>query len=109
MIFTKSVFLMKIQKTLNFQSIFGGQSEEISDKNRFENALFFGIAFSTFFLGFWAPFWKPKIINKSQFFEKIEVRRFPLKQYRFEAAFRMDLKALGARFSWILESLDDVF
>ena len=56
-----------------------------------------------------APFWKPKIIEKSQFFDKIEVRTPPLKQYRFEAAFRMDFEALGARFPWILEPLDGVF
>ena len=55
------------------------------------------------------PFWNPKILEKSQFFEKIEIRRPPLKQYRFEAAFRMDFKALRAQFSWILEPLDDVF
>ena len=29
------------------------------------------------------PFWKPKFIKKSQIFEKVEVRRPPLKQYRF--------------------------
>ena len=109
MIFTKSAFSIKIQKTLNFHSILGGQSEENSNKNRFKNALFFSIAFSTFFLGFGLRFWKPKIIKKSQFFDKIEVRRPPLKQYRFEAAFRMDFEALGVRFSWILVPLDDVF
>ena len=49
------------------------------------------------------------MIKKSQFFEKIEVRRPSLKQYRFEAAFRMDFETLGARFPWILEPLDGVF
>ena len=60
MIFTKSAFSIKIQKTLKFHSIFGGQSEENSNQNRFKNTLFFSIAFSTFFLGFYFRFGSQK-------------------------------------------------
>ena len=35
MIFTKSAFSIKIQKTMKFHSIFGGQNETNSNKNRF--------------------------------------------------------------------------
>ena len=83
MIFTKSAFSIKIQKTMKFHSIFGSQNEKNSNKNRFKKALFLSIAFSAFGL----RFWNPKIIEKSQFFEKIEVRRPSPEQYRFEAAF----------------------
>ena len=43
-------------------------------------------------------FGSPKIIKKPQIFEKIDVRKRPLKHYRFRAAFRMDVEPLGARF-----------
>ena len=84
MIKKKTAFSIKIRKTSNFDSIFGGQGEENSNKNRFKHVLFLSIAFSAFFLQFWLRFGTQKsLIKKSQKFEKIEVRRPPLKQYRF--------------------------
>ena len=56
--------------------------------------------FKVFFL-ILASFWHQKIVKKSQLFEKSEVRRPPLKQYRFRGAFWMDFQALGARFRLI--------
>ena len=47
------------------------------------------------------PFGRPKIDETSQFFEKIEVRRPPLKHYCFRAAFWIDFEALGTRFAFI--------
>ena len=81
--FTKSAFSIKIQKTTNFPSIFGSQSEKKSNKNGFKNVLFLRIAFATFFLPFWVRFGTQKFIEKWQIFENIEIRRPPLKQYRF--------------------------
>ena len=49
-IFTKPAFSIKIQKTMKFHFIFGGQNEKKSNTNRFEKALFLSIAFSAFFL-----------------------------------------------------------
>ena len=67
MIFTKSAFSIKIQKTLNFHSIFRSQSEENSNKNQFKDALFFSIAFSTFFLGFGLRFGSQKSFKNHNF------------------------------------------
>ena len=48
-------------------------------------------------------------MEKSQFFDKIEVRRPPLKQYRFRGAFWMDFQALGARFRLIFMPPETAF
>ena len=91
MIFTKSAFSIKIQKTLNFHSIFGGQSEENSNKNRFKDALFFSIAFSTFFLGFGLRFGSQKSLKNHNFSKKL----------RFEGLLWSSI-ALKLLFEWIL-------
>ena len=67
MIFTKSAFSIKIRKTMNFRQILGGKSEENSNKNRLKNALFFSIAFSTIFLGFWLHFGSQKSLKITNF------------------------------------------
>ena len=100
MIFVKLAYSIKVGKKLDLGSILGGQTKENLFENRFQNILFFLHGFVCIFYSILAPFLVPKIIEKSQFFDKIEVRRLPLKQYRFEAAFRMDFEALGVRFSW---------
>ena len=51
----------------------------------------------------------PKIIQKSLIFEKIEVRRRPLKHWCFRVAFCMAFEALGARFSLIFEPPEAIF
>ena len=71
MIFTKSAFSTKIQKTMNFHSIFGGQSEENSNKNPCKKALFFSIAFSAFSLRFWLRFGGQKSLKNHNFSKKL--------------------------------------
>ena len=63
MIFTKLAFSIKIRNTFNFRSIFGSQSEENSNKNRFKSALFLNIAFSAFFLQFCFRFGSQKSLQ----------------------------------------------
>ena len=83
MIFIKSAFSIKIQKTMNFPSIFGGQSEENSNKNWFKNVLFLSIAFSAFFSSIWGPFWKPKIIKNFHW----NFLRFGLRKWKENSLF----------------------
>ena len=52
MIFTKSTFSKKVQKIIDFGSIFGGQSDENSIKNRIRKYVFFIIEFLAFFHDF---------------------------------------------------------
>ena len=92
MIFTKSVFSIKIRKTSNFDSIFGGQSEENSNKNWFKNVLFLCIAFSTFFLRFWVRFGNQNSLKNHKFSKKL----------RFEGLLWSSI-AFKLLFEWILK------
>ena len=92
MIFTKSAFSIKIQKTMKFHSIFGGQNEKKSNKNRFKKALFLSIAFSKFFLRFWLRFGIQKSSKNHNFSKKL----------RFEGFLRSSI-ALKLLFEWILK------
>ena len=76
----------KGKKKLDLGSHLGGQTKENSIENRFQKLLFFNIDFYAFF-SILAQFLVPKIILKTQFFDKIVVRRRPLKHYCFRDAF----------------------
>ena len=77
---------------MNFHSIFGDQSEENPNKNRFKKALFLSIAFSAFFLRFWFRFGFQKLLKNHNF----------LKKLRFEGFLRSSI-ALKLLFEWILK------
>ena len=76
MILTKTASWIKIQKAMNFPSIFGGQSEENSNKNRFKHVLFLNIAFSTFFLRFWVRFGRQDLLKIAIFRTKMSFESF---------------------------------
>ena len=95
MIFTKSVFSIKIQKTMNFPSIFGSRSEENSNKNWLKNVLFLNIAFSIFFLGFCLRFGSQKSLKNHKFSKKL----------RFEGLLWSSI-AFKLLLEWILKPLE---
>ena len=109
MIFVKLAYSIKVGKKLDLGSILGGQTKENLFENRFQNILFFLHGFVCIFYSILAPFLVPKIIEKSQFFEKMVVRRRPLKHYCFRAAFWKDFDVLGARFWLIFLASETVF
>ena len=77
---------------MKFHSIFGGQNEKNSNKNRFKKALFLSIAFSAFFLRFWFRFGIQKSLKNHNFSKKL----------RFEGFLRSSI-ALKLLFEWILK------
>ena len=58
---------------------------------------------------FWDGFWKHFGSNKSSDFQKMELRRRPLKQRRFGGAFWVAFGVSGGRFWLIFESLEVKF
>ena len=61
------------------------------------------------FIWILAPFWPPKILQKSLIFENIEVRRRPLNHYVFRIAFWTDFEALRARLRLIFGPPEIIF
>ena len=68
------------------------------DKKSLPKICYFRLRFLYAFLLILVPFWMPKIFQKSQNFERIEVQRQAQEQYCFRAAFWMDFESLGAWF-----------
>ena len=93
MIFTKSAFSIKIQKTMEFHSIFRKPERKKTIKiDLKKHSIVFEHRMFNIFSSILAPFWIPKLIEKSQFFEKM----------RFEGLLRSSI-ALKLLFEWILE------
>ena len=103
-IFAKSTFSKKVRKNIDFGSIFGSQTEENPIKKRFEKFVFFGHRFLCVFWRFRFHFEVQKSLKNRKISKRNDVRRHPLKHYRFRAAFRMDFEPLGTRFWMIFES-----
>ena len=91
----------KGKKQIGFGVPFGRPNQRKFDRKSFPKNIVFLHRFLCIFYSILAPFSVPKIIEKSQFFEKMVVRRRPLKHYCFRAAFWKDFDALGARF-WLI-------
>ena len=77
---------------MKFHSIFRGQNEKKSNKNRFKKALFLSIAFSAFFLRFWFRFGFQKSLKNHNFSKKL----------KFEGLLRSSI-GLKLLFEWILK------
>ena len=73
MIFAKLAFLIKVRKLLDFAFVFGGPNQENPFKNRIQKRLVFNHQNSKVFPLILGAFWSPKIIKRSQNFEKIDV------------------------------------
>ena len=109
MIFAKWAFVIKVRKFPDFAFVFGGQNQENPFKNRIQKRVVFNHQIWKVFPLILGAFWSPKIIVKSYIFEKIDVRRRPLKHYRFRAAFRMDFEPIGIQVWKIFEPPEAVF
>ena len=88
----------KNAKNIDFGVILGGQNKENSMKKPFGKRAVFQHRILSIFSSISVPFWSPKIDQKLQKFEKMDIRRRPLKHYCFGAALWMDFERLGARF-----------
>ena len=77
-IFTKSAFSIKVRKLLVFAFVFGSQNEENQFKMWIKKRVVLKHRIWRVFSRILGAFWSPKIIKKSQIFEKNDVRRRPL-------------------------------
>ena len=109
MIFAKIVFSMKMRKLLDFAFVFGGQNEENPLENWIQKRVVFQHRIWRVFPSILSALGSPNIEKKSQIFDKIDVRKSPLRHHRFRIAFRMDFEPLGIRFCLIFESPEPVF